>query len=175
MLVALAKSGYDINNLRNNVVEISAKLMAGKLRDVNATPEQAAKFLNHYFSEVVHKHGDQALDNLVHTHGEARRLQYEFARRAHEGAGAGTGTTARPIPSDYPSRFSANQEDVQSLANRGPRSAPPRAEEGLVVGPDGKYYTDVSDYKEGPELFHGYQYIDKNADKQDPGGREDPW
>lgn len=70
----LKKNGYS-EDAATTVIEASAKLMAGKVKKLGVSDEEAASFLEAYFKEVQAKHGSQALENITHAHGIARRTK----------------------------------------------------------------------------------------------------
>jgi hypothetical protein len=68
----------------NLVIETAAKFMADMHEEMGVSPEEAAKFLNKYFDEVVDKHGEAALESIDHAIGHARDVLDERLKNRDE-------------------------------------------------------------------------------------------
>ena len=72
----LSKNGYT-DDPENFVVEATAKIMAGQLTAMKVS-DRAKDFLSSYYQEVVNRHGSEAVKEIEHTRGVARKLQVGF-------------------------------------------------------------------------------------------------
>lgn len=85
LFAEMPNAAYD--HLRDNqydfeprvyVIETAAKIMAGKADTMGLTEDQAVRWLIRYFEEVDQQHGTEAVMEIDHTAGIARRLQKEW-------------------------------------------------------------------------------------------------
>jgi hypothetical protein len=101
----LRNSNYDDDPARGGVetyvVEAAAKMMAGKREEMGLTVDDAVNWLDRYYNEVTQEHGPDAIIEVGHTVGFARKLQREVERQYGYGpagseseSGAGTGESS---------------------------------------------------------------------------------
>jgi len=100
---------YKMSDTPSVIVEAAAKMMAKKnLADLGITPEEAAKFLHEYFTEIRKNHGDNALDNLTHITKYAKELKDKFIASYRQ-----------PEPISEPPRPGEGQEPVEAVGGEG--------------------------------------------------------
>jgi len=84
------------------VVEAAAKMMSVRdLSTIGTTPENAAAFLNKYFTAIKNRHGIEAFDNLTHVTTFAKKLKEDFVNANRPETGpeptSGPGETTEPM------------------------------------------------------------------------------
>jgi len=115
----LAEKGYDEHDSPQMVSEAAAKFMAGNHDKFGTSAEDASKFLDKYFTDVVAQHGQQALDSLKHVKGVAK-LAKEKVYAEHSDGTAG--------PDGGLGDGRADRGNLQSMAGGGQGGTPESSE-----------------------------------------------